>query len=69
MVHERMLVLVGGDRPCPHIAGFGQRPAEVDLRAVVVPAASAQLHVALELGGRFLADQVDGAAGATCASE
>ena len=62
VVEERLLVLVGRHCAAANIAGFGQRPADVQFAAVVVPGAHAQGGVALELGGGLLAHQVDGGA-------
>ena len=59
MIHERVLVLVGGYRPAADVAGLGQRAADVQFGAVIVPTARAQFDMALEFMGRFLADQVD----------
>ncbi|MND86746.1 hypothetical protein D3C80_787260 [compost metagenome] len=69
VIKERVLVLIGRHRPATHIGAVGQRAADVQFAAVVVPAAGAKGEVALELGGGLLAHQVDGGAQGACASQ
>ena len=57
--HERVFVLIGRHGAAAHVAAVGERAANVDLGAVIVPAASPYLDAGLEVAGRFFADQVD----------
>ncbi|MNQ92669.1 hypothetical protein D3C85_1081000 [compost metagenome] len=57
---EVVTVLVGRNHPPTHIAGVGQRPADVDLTAVTVPATATQGSAGGKVLLRALAHQVDG---------
>lgn len=58
-----MLVLPGTYRAATHAAISGQRSADIDFGAVVVPAADAERRTAGKFLARLLAHQVDGRAG------